>query len=116
MKLDLAKIVEARKRSRIDRARQLSDNIETQAHILKSIELYNLEAERLRIETALGQFGHHAPLNVAHAMAKTRLNFITKTTAQLAADTSDPYWRGQRGRKTKGAVDHGPLDLFMQQR
>ena len=119
MKLGLAKIVEARKRSRIDRARQLADNIETQSHILKSIELYNLEAEKRRIETALGQFGHNAPLNVAQEMAKTRLNFLKKTAATLEQETSipisRPYWKKGRGRKPV-VVDSGPLDLFIRKR
>ena len=60
-KLSLAKLVELRKRSRVDRARQLASNIETQAHIQKSVEHYNLEAARLQLENALGGMGRNVP-------------------------------------------------------
>ena len=51
--LDFHKVVEARRRSRIDRARQLSMNVEMQKHILHTTELYNLDAERQRLKVAL---------------------------------------------------------------
>jgi len=60
-KLSLAKLVELRKRSRVERARQLASNIETQAHIQKSIEHYNLEAARLQLSNALGGMGQNVP-------------------------------------------------------
>ena len=60
-KLNLAKLVELRKRSRVERARQLASNIETQAHIQKSVEHYNLEAARLQLENALGGMGRNVP-------------------------------------------------------
>ena len=117
MNLSLAKIVEARKRSRVDRARQLADNIETQAHILKAIDLYNLEAEKRRIETAIGHIGNGVQLNVAQEMAKTRLNFLKEKAAKLEVETSAipmsrPYWKG----RPKAAVMVGPLDKFLSER
>ena len=60
-KLNLAKLVELRKRSCVERARQLASNIETQAHIQKSVEHYNLEAARLQLENALGGMGRNVP-------------------------------------------------------
>ena len=51
--LDFHKNVERRRRSRIDRARQLSMNTEMQKHILHATELYNLETERHRLKAAL---------------------------------------------------------------
>ena len=51
--LDMAKRVEARRRSRIDRARQLAMNVELQRSILHTTELYNLDAERRRLQVAL---------------------------------------------------------------
>ena len=41
------------RRSRIDRARQLSMNVELQRSILYTTELYNLESERERLKVAL---------------------------------------------------------------
>ena len=92
MSLSLAQIVERRKRSRIDRARQLADNIEVQAHILKSIELYNLEAEKRRLQTDLGQVGTNIP-TVARAMAQTRLDLMVKEQAKLESETAFPIGR-----------------------
>ena len=51
--LNFHKIVEERRRSRIDRARQLSMNVELQRSILHTTELYNLESERERLKVAL---------------------------------------------------------------
>ena len=62
MKLDLAKIIEQRKRSRIERARQLSSNIDTQAHILRQTELFNLAAEYQRLASFLKPFGQNVPV------------------------------------------------------
>ena len=115
MKLNLAKIVEMRKRSRVERARQLADNIETQAHILKSIELYNLEAEKRRLESAIGNIGQHVPL-VGRAMAETRLNLIRQKESKLEQETAFPIGPVRRRQKVRPAVEVGPLDQFMVQR
>ena len=48
--LDFHKEVEKRRQSRIDRARQLSMNVEMQQAVLHTTELYNLEAERQRLK------------------------------------------------------------------
>jgi hypothetical protein len=60
-RLSLAKLVELRRRSRIDRARQLASNIDTQAQILRSTQLYNLEAARLQLQQQLGGMGANIP-------------------------------------------------------
>ena len=60
-RLSLAKLVELRRRSRIDRARQLASNIDTQAQILRSTQLYNLEAARLQLQQQLGGMGANMP-------------------------------------------------------
>ena len=59
--LNFHKIVEERRRSRIDRSRQLSMNVELQRSILYTTELYNLEPERQRLKVAL-QTSLGAPL------------------------------------------------------
>ena len=51
--LNFHKLVDERRRSRIDRARQLSMNVELQKSILHTTELYNLESERERLKVAL---------------------------------------------------------------
>ena len=59
--LALAKLVEKRRRSRIERARQLSSNIEVQAHIRRATDLYNLEAQQLQLKNTLGGMGANVP-------------------------------------------------------
>ncbi len=81
-KLSLAKIVELRRRSRIDRARQLASNIETQAQILRSTNLYNLEAARLQLDKQLGGIGQHIP-QVARTFHDARLATLTDEVADL---------------------------------
>ena len=51
--LNFHKLVEERRRGRMDRARQLSMNVELQRSILHITELYNLESERERLKVAL---------------------------------------------------------------
>ncbi len=62
MRLNLAKLIEQRKRSRIERARQLSSNIETQSHILRQTELFNLAAEYQKLASFLKPFGQNVPV------------------------------------------------------
>ena len=81
-KLSLAKLVEMRKRSRIDRARQLASNIETQAQILRSTQLYNLEAARLQLDKQLGGMGADVP-QAARAVHDGRLAALTAEVADL---------------------------------
>ena len=78
MKLDLAKLVELRKRSRIERARQLSSNIEAQAHILRQTEPFNLQAEYLRMKALLGGMGENVPV-----VAKARKDALENRGAEL---------------------------------
>ena len=73
--LDFYKRVEERRRSRIDRARQLSMNVELQRSILHTTELYNLESERQRLKVALAtslgapltRVVHNAQIDAAEA-------------------------------------------------
>ena len=81
-KLSLAKLVELRRRSRIDRARQLASNIETQAQIMRSTELYNLEAARLQLDRQLGGMGQNVP-QVAQSIHHARLAMLTEEVADL---------------------------------
>ena len=81
-KLSLAKLIELRRRSRIDRARQLASNIETQAQILRSTQLYNLEAARLQLDKQLGGIGQNIP-QVARAFHDARLATLTEEVAEL---------------------------------
>ena len=84
MKLDLAKLVELRKRSRIERARQLSSNIETQAHILRQTELFNLQAEYLRMKAILGGMGENIPV-----VAKARKDALEERVAELESRNAE---------------------------
>ena len=87
-KLSLAKIVELRRRSRIDRARQLASNIETQAQILRSTHLYNLEAARLQLDKQLGSIGQTIP-QVARAFHEARLATMTEAVAEAQREQRD---------------------------
>ncbi len=95
-KLGLAKLVEMRKRSRIDRARQLASNIETQAQILRSMQLYNLEAARLQLDKQLGGMGADVP-QAARAVHDARVATMSEEAkaaravhdARLAALTAE---------------------------
>ncbi len=87
-KLSLAKLVEMRKRSRIDRARQLASNIETQAQILRSTQLYNLEAARLQLDKQLGGMGHDVP-QAARAVHDAHLAALTAEVADLRQQQRD---------------------------
>jgi len=84
MKLDLAKLVELRKRSRIERARQLSSDIETQAHILRQTELFNLQAEYLRMKAILGGMGENVPV-----VAKARKDALEERVAELESRNAE---------------------------
>ena len=77
MKVDIAKLIEQRKRSRIERARQLSSNIDTQAHILRQTELFNLVAEYQKLASFLKPFGENVPV-VEKACLDSMKNRIEK--------------------------------------
>ena len=81
-KLSLAKLVELRRRSRIDRARQLASNIETQAQILRATQIYNLEAARLQLSNQLGTIGQGIP-EVVRTFHNTRLAKYDEDIAPL---------------------------------
>ena len=73
------KIVEERRRSRIDRARQLSMNVELQRSILHTTELYNLESERVALQTSLG-----VPL--ARVVHNAQMDVVMRTQADVERD------------------------------
>jgi hypothetical protein len=56
--LDLAKLVERRRRTRVDRSRLIANNAELQRSILDTTRMYNMESERRRainaLETSMG--------------------------------------------------------------
>ncbi len=87
-KLSLAKLVEMRKRSRIDRARQLASNIETQAQIMRTTQLYNLEAARLQLDKQLGGMGRDVP-QAARAVHDARLVALTAEVDELRQQQRD---------------------------
>ena len=85
--LDMAKIVEARRRSRIDRARQLAMNVELQRSILHTTELYNFDAERRRLRVALDtSLGAACARTVREAQMET----MTRRAEELEANTVVP--------------------------
>ena len=88
MTLSLAKLVELRRRSRIERARQLASNIETQAHILRQTELYNLQAEYLRMKQIVTPFGQNIPavINAKYKAIQDNIKELESkpTVAELA--------------------------------
>ena len=100
MKLDLAKLVEQRRRSRIDRARQLASNIETQAHILRQTDLYNLQAEYLRMKSIV-DFGNDVPA-VARARYHTIRDNIRDIESQPTVAAIAPTV--SRQRTTEGEI------------
>ena len=85
--LDMAKIVEERRRSRIDRARQLSMNIELQRSILHTTELYNLDAERRRLQVALDSSLGPA---CARTVREVQMETMTRRAEQLEASAVVP--------------------------
>ena len=89
-RLSLAKLVELRRRSRIDRARQLASNIETQAQILRATQIYNLEAAQVQLSNQLGTIGQGIP-EVARVFHQTRLAKYDEDVAYLVRKQRD--WR-----------------------
>ncbi len=87
-KLSLAKLVELRRRSRIDRARQLAGNIKTQAQIQRATQLYNQEAARLQLDKQLGSIGQNIP-QVARVFHETRLAAMTVAIAEAEREQRD---------------------------
>ena len=92
-KLSLAKLVELRRRSRIDRARQLASNIETQAQILRATQIYNLEAAQLQLSNQLGSIGQGVP-ETARVFHETRLDAMSAALAasKRAQTESVPFF------------------------
>ena len=109
MKLNLAKLVEMRKRSRIERARQLSSNIETQAHIMRQTEQFNLQAEYLRMKAILGGMGEDVP-----PVAKARKDALEERVAELESRNAERsaavYVNKQR------TIDGGLVDIPVRRR
>ena len=101
MTLSLAKLVELRRRSRIERARQLASNIETQAHILRMTELYNLQAEYLRMKHIVKPFGENIPavINAKYKAIQDNIKDLESrpTVAAIAPTVS-------RQRTTEGEI------------
>ena len=85
MRLNLAKLIEQRKRSRIERARQLSSNIETQSHILRQTEIFNLAAEYQKLAAFLKPFGPNVPVveKACFDAMKGRLEKLHKNTPPI---------------------------------
>jgi hypothetical protein len=85
--LNLAKIVETRRRTRMARARQLAQNTELQRSILHTTELYNLETERSRARNALASTMSVAMVraHVQHADTIGPMNIPQSTEPQRAA-------------------------------
>ena len=111
--LNLAKLVELRKRSRVERARQLASNIDTQAHIQKSIEHYNLEAARLQLSNALGGMGRNVP-QAARVVHEARLDELGRKLATLEQErTATAPRRAIPGFRRLGRpADQMTLDAF----
>ena len=129
-RLSLAKLVELRRRSRIDRARQLASNIDTQAQILRSTQLYNLEAARLQLQQQLGGMGANIPqaARVIHdariaalppaerAIHDSRVARLAAMTAQVEHlhDEQREYMRSSRPVRSKlrPMPGHPTLDRY----
>ena len=117
MPLKMAKIVEQRRRSRIDRVRQMAYNVELQKSILHTTELYNMEAERQRLRTALRPDVNYVPalarpIHQAHLDAMTRS--IERRGAELqpgpVLEPAQPRLR--RLRRVSNNADQQTLDVF----
>ena len=119
-KLSLAKLVELRRRSRIDRARQLASNIETQAHILRSTELYNLEVARVQLDKQLGGMGGNVPL-ATRAIYDARLAMLTEEVRKLSRHQQDsmdsgsaqPRGPGRSARMLRMTAGQGTVDALI---
>ena len=85
MPLEMAKIVEQRRRSRIDRVRQMAYNVELQKSILHTTELYNMEAERQRLSTALRPDVNYVPA-LARPMQQAQLDAMTRSIERRGAE------------------------------
>ncbi len=130
-RLSLAKLVELRRRSRIDRARQLASNIDTQAQILRSTQLYNLEAARLQLQQQLGGMGANIPqaarvihdariaalppeARAIHDTRVARLAAMTEQVEDLQQEQRD-YMRSSRpvrSRVRRPMPGHPTLDRY----
>jgi hypothetical protein len=88
----MAKIVEMRRRTRIDRSRQIANNNEFQRNIMDSIRVYNDETERNRamneLRTSMGP-----PLTRVHQQIVAGVITPTVITPQTGAQSDAPRVR-----------------------
>lgn len=80
--LGIAKIIDKRRRTKIDRARMISTNAELQKHILHTTELYNLQAERHRLQTMLRPDVNYVPA-LARPVHQAALDQLTRQSERL---------------------------------
>ena len=100
--LDFHKVVDARRRSRIDRARQLSMNVEMQKHILHTTEIYNLESERQRLKAALAT-SLGAPL--ARVVHDAQMDAVMRTPADEAREAQRTAVEARLAQMTNRVVE-----------
>ena len=60
-KLSLAKAIQLRRRSRVERARQMASSIDVQAQIRMANDLSNLATEAARLKNIIGTMGDNVP-------------------------------------------------------
>ena len=95
--LALAKLIQKRRRSRVERARQMASNIDVQAHIRRSIDLHNLQAQKHQLKNALSNLGANVP-QTARQIHEARL-------AQLDVEVTDlQRSRSQLGQSLLGQL------------
>ena len=118
--LALAKLIEKRRRSRVKRARQLASNIDVQAHIRRSVDMYNLDAQRLQLQNALGSMGANIPAASriihearAQAIETNLIEQMEKASAVSSAVSPLQFAMGQLNQPRRRMVRAGTLDPWM---
>ena len=114
--LALAKLIEKRRKSRAQRARQLASNIDVQAHIQRRIDMYNLDAQRLQSRNALGSMGANIPA-ASRVIHEERARAIAANLSDLERTSTAPplqFAMGQLGEPRRRVVRAGTLDPWVQ--
>ena len=76
--LELLKKIELRRRSRVERARQMSSAIDVQAQIRMATDLSNLATEAARLKNIIGTMGENVP-----QIARDRLQHTEEAMASI---------------------------------
>ena len=118
--LALAKLIEKRRKSRVERARQVASNIDVQAHIRRNVDMYNLDAQRLQLRNALRGMGANIPAasRIIHearvqAIEANLMEQMEQASAVSSAAAPLQFAMGQLIQPRRRVVRAGTLDPWV---